>query len=89
MSAQIKGLLGVVLGINSVFPVIFFEIFSGGPGMFWGVVVPTIFAVMAYKLGRQAKNDGATVLGTLAVGLGIVGIIIWAGNIFSILIASL
>ena len=85
MSSQMKGLLGIVLGLNAVFPIIILEIFNGRPGLVLGLGIPILLAISAYYFGRQAKNGGATVLGTLAVALGVVGMVIYTYNIFPVL----
>lgn len=55
MSAQMKGLLGVVLGLNSVYPVLIFELL-GRPGIVLGLAIPFLLAVGAYYFGRQSKK---------------------------------
>lgn len=73
MSAQMKGLIGTVLGVLSLFPFILFDLFRIRDNSTL-MLSAFVFAVIAFVLGRQARNGGAKILGMIAITLGVIGI---------------
>jgi hypothetical protein len=85
-----KGLIGVVCGFLSLFPFIIFELLHvRRPGLVLGLGIPFLLAIVAYYFSRQAKNGGSKILGTVGVALGVVGMLIYIFNIFSVVSALL
>ncbi|MCX6716660.1 MAG: hypothetical protein NTV72_01930 [Candidatus Taylorbacteria bacterium] len=73
MSAEFKGIIGIILSVIALFSMVLIEILRLGKTLFTVAIVPLIISLIAIYLGAIARKDGAKILGVISITVGIIG----------------